>query len=361
MRVLGMDDPVVPERRGLVEARPQGENDVGAVQGLRRLAGAAAPRRTDVEMMAVGHGVGVSVRRDERHVQKLGQRDRLLAGLGVDDAPARQEERPLRLRQHGHRALDGLRIARRARIHRPVGVRREHFRVDGLAVQKIPRNVQEHRPALVGERGPEGVVQHLGDALGLVDLQRELGDGLEHRHQVERLAAIAIDEVARDVAGDHQDRRPALVGQGDAGDEIGRARPGGGDAGGRLPRGAGIAVRHEGGPLLVPGVDEADIASAVHLGDDAVGGRPHHAEGVLDPFRAQCLDDRLASFHLSCPQLRDGADRGAVGTGDRQGDRREYHPGIEAEWFPAPPATTFAPSPCSVRAASASFSDRGAT
>ena len=32
-----------------------------------------------------------------------------VAGLGVDDAAARQQQRPLRLRQERRRALDGLR------------------------------------------------------------------------------------------------------------------------------------------------------------------------------------------------------------------------------------------------------------
>ena len=138
---------------------------------FRRLAGAAASRRTDVEVMAVGHRVVVPVRGDERHVQELGQRHRFLARLGVDDAAAREQERPLRLREQRGRALDRLRIARDARIHGAVGLRREHLALDRLVVEQVARNVEEHRPALAGERRAERVVQHLRDALGLVHLR----------------------------------------------------------------------------------------------------------------------------------------------------------------------------------------------
>ena len=108
------------------------------------------------------------------------------------------------------------------------------LRVDGLVLQQIARNVEQHRTALAGERGAERVVQHLRNALGLVDLPRQLGDRLEHIDEVERLAAVAVDVVARHVAGDDHDRRAALVGERDAGDEVDRARPGGRDAHGRL-------------------------------------------------------------------------------------------------------------------------------
>src|SRR5262245_15099276 len=108
-----------------------------------------------------------------------------------------------------------------------------------------------------------------------------------------------MDVVARDITGDHDHRRASLVGQRDARDEVGGAGPGGRDACRGLPRSTGVAVRHEGRALFVPGVDEADIGPPVHLGDDAVGGRSHHADGVLDALGEPRYEDRLAGLHRS--------------------------------------------------------------
>ena len=200
------------------------------MQRLRCFGGPAPSGRADVEVMAVGDHVVVAVRGHERHVQELGQRHRFLARLGIDDAAARQQERPLRLRQQGRGALDGLRVARDARLHRPIGSGAKRLSRDGLVVEEVAWNIEKGRSLLVRERGAERVVQHLGDALGLVHLERQLGDGLEQPDEIERLGAVTIDVVARDVAGDHDHRRAPLVSERDARDEVGGTGSGGRDA-----------------------------------------------------------------------------------------------------------------------------------
>ena len=162
---------------------------------------------------------------DKGHVEKLGERHSLGTGVGVDNATTCQEDGPLRLRQKGGGALDGPWVALNAVLHGPVGLwRHDLCCVDALAVEEIAWNIQKDRPLLAGQGGAEGIVQHLGNAFRLVDLQGQLGNGLEESHQVKGLAAVTIDVVARHVAGNDQHRRPALIGQGDAGEQVDRPR-----------------------------------------------------------------------------------------------------------------------------------------
>src|SRR5262249_19017238 len=123
-------------------------------------------------------------------------------------------------------------------------------------------------------------MQHLRNALGFVDLQGQVRYWLEQPDEVKRLAAIAVDIVAGHVPGDDDDRGASLTGQRDARQEIDRPWPGGRNAYGRLARRPRVAVGHEGRAFFVPGIDKTDIASAIHLRHNAVGGRTDDAKGV---------------------------------------------------------------------------------
>ncbi len=127
-------------------------------------------------------------------------------------------------------------------------------------------------------------MQHLRDTLGFVHLQGHVRHWLEQPDQVKCLTAIAVDVVARHVPGDDHDRCAPLVGQSNAGKEVDRPWPGSRNAHGRLPRGAGVAVGHERCAFFVPRVDEADIASAVHLCHNTVCGRTHDAKRIFNAF-----------------------------------------------------------------------------
>ena len=192
----------------------------------------------------------------------------------------------------------GLGVAGGAVGHGPVGARGLYVPVDGLAVDQVAGNVQQHGALLAVHGGAEGVVEHLGDAVGLVDLQGKLGDGLEGVDQVELLGAVAVGVLLRGVARDGDDRRAALVGQGDAGGQVDGARAGGGDAGGGLARGPGVAVGHEGGALLVAGVDEGNVVPPVKLGNDAVGGGAHQSKDMVHALGLQSLNDGASGCHL---------------------------------------------------------------
>ena len=120
---LRVDDTVVPGRCGLINTCPQGQDKVGAVDGLGYFASPSPPRRANVETMAVGYGVIMPVGRHQRHIAPLSERHRLSAGLSVNDPPTGQQQRPLRLRQERRGALDGLRITGDAPIHGTVGFR----------------------------------------------------------------------------------------------------------------------------------------------------------------------------------------------------------------------------------------------
>ena len=78
----------------------------------------------------------------------------------------------------------------------------------------------------------------------------------------------------RDLSGDADDGDGVEHGGGDAGDEVGGAGAGGGDADADLARGAGVAVGHVRGALLVADEDVVDgeLAQGVVGGEDGSAG-----------------------------------------------------------------------------------------
>ncbi len=78
-----------------------------------------------------------------------------------------------------------------------------------------------------------------------------------------------------DLAGDRDERDAVEHGCGEAGDEVGRAGAGGRHAHARAARGAGVAVGHVGGALLVADqdvVDGGEVAQGVVDGEDRAAG-----------------------------------------------------------------------------------------
>ncbi len=104
------------------------------------------------------------------------------------------------------------------------------------------------------------------------------------------LEASLTEDVGRGLAGNHQNGLPVGIGVGDAGDQIGRPWPSGGDAGRDLAGDPCIAAGHKRGPLLVLGKYRLDVGVIERIVDRQNVG-PGHTENVFDTQMLHIADD----------------------------------------------------------------------
>jgi hypothetical protein len=191
---------------------------------------------------------------------------------------------------------------------------------------------------------------------------------------VEQTAA-EIDQVGLDLAGDAEDGRVAGVGGGEGGGGVEEAGAGDDEAGADAAGGAGVAVGHVGGGLLVAGVEDADavlgvvegVEGAVELdageaedgvdalafegGDEglAAGHRPRRGRTILaGPIRDPLLHLNHEAFSLGHRRgtaarrpARSGLGRGRIvrgggGDDDRRGEGLTATARARADWMPRP-------------------------
>ncbi|MCW2901414.1 MAG: hypothetical protein JWO67_3679 [Streptosporangiaceae bacterium] len=174
--------------------------------------------------------------------------------------------------------------------------RREH-RLRGARLH-IQGKRGENGPRPSRDGGPDGTLEQLRDPGGLVHLDLPLGDRLEEPHEVDLLEGLAV-----------RDRVGHLADQGEHGHGLGlcvvdadRQVRGTGTTGGQAdPDPAarpGIAVRHEGGDLLMADRDVADARLERQRVDQVHDRRARQSEDMLDALAPQRLHSRLGSVHL---------------------------------------------------------------
>jgi hypothetical protein len=193
---------------------------------------------------------------------------------GEDDAVAGEDdgllgggdERDGFLHGTGFGAQHGVRAVRRGRGGGEVEGRGGLLRVLG--------DVDEDGARATGARDLEGLTQDGGDVLGAGDEVVVLGDGQGDAGDVDFLKRVGAEDFGGDLAGDADDGDRVEHGRGDAGDEVGGAGAGRGNAHAYLTRGAGVAVGHVGGALLVAHEDVVDreLAQRVVGGKDGSAG-----------------------------------------------------------------------------------------
>ena len=247
------------------EARAHGQDDVG----LRRQppgrpeGGVAGPHR---QGMVLGNGALALGGGDDGRAKELGDRGKLVSGVGANGPAAGPDEHPACVRQKLRRVRDGLRAGDGRR-----GGGRPCIACGGRRGQDVGRKLQLDRPRPSRGQLLEGATHGGRDAVGLHHPMSPLGDRPEDLQLVVDLVedAAAASQVARaDLPGDEEHGRRCGVGgaQGSRGVEGAGAGHHQRDA--RLPRGPCIAVGHVGGGLLVPHVDDADLRVAVQRVED---------------------------------------------------------------------------------------------
>ena len=236
--------------------------------------------------MRGGEGVVVEVAGDDRRLEVLGQRSRLVAAAGHHHAAPDQDHRELRLGQHLRRLVQALRTARPALD--PLG--RGDARVE-LAVEVVARDVDLHRTAL-RHRDRERPVGELGDPIRPAHVGLEPGDLREDRHLIGLLEATQTHARAAGLRGDGDHRGVGPVGGGDRGHEVGDPRTVLADADAVAIGRPRVAVGHVGGVLLVGHGDEADPGGREDIEGVHVGGADD-AEDVRHALGGELLDEGL--------------------------------------------------------------------
>ena len=241
--------------------------------------------------MRGGEASQAEQRAGHRDAGLLGELDQGLAGSGAHDALPGQDQRPLRAVDQRGRPIEvgrrrGPELAPRARWGAVAGVELE----GGLL--RVLGDVDVHRAGPPGAREVEGFAQRRVDLFRFRDQVVVLGDGQRDAGDVRLLERVAAQDCGRHLPGNADDGRRIHHRGGDAGDQVGRSRTGGGDGDSHLPRGARVAVGHVGGPLLV--TDQ-------HVPDRVAGHRvvSRHdratrvAEDGLDALAHEGFPDRL--------------------------------------------------------------------
>ena len=177
--------------------------------------------------------------RDARSLHELRQ---LLVRVGLDHTAADVEHRALRLRDHLRRLRDLAVVRLRVRLV----PRQVHLRRPGkldLRVLHVLRDVHQHRAGAAGRRDMEGRGDRAGDFLRLGHHQVVLGYRHGDAADVRFLERVGAQKRRADLPGDSHHRHRIQVGVRDRGDQVGRARAGGGDAHAHVAGGHRVAFR----------------------------------------------------------------------------------------------------------------------
>ena len=199
--------------------------------------------------MTAGKAAESQQRRDDRDSGVLGQRQKLIVSAGSVDAVAADDQGPFGFVDQPGRSLHAV---PRCLADLRDGQRR-HLREFGLGQLQlhVAGNVHQHRS------GPS----FLGDTERFADGRRQVG--CRHDHvglfgagggdgtDVAFLERLRSQRRAGHLAGDGHHGHRIGLGPHDAGDQVRRSRPGGGDANADLAADPGIAVGGVGGGLLV--------------------------------------------------------------------------------------------------------------
>ncbi len=296
------DLPVLGElahlaRDAIVETDTEGEQQVGVIDGIVRVDGAVHAEHLQAQIV-LGRKAAQPVQgQGDRNASTFGEFLQRRRGARGDDAAATVDDRPLRSAKLGDHALEflpgglpGRIVARQVHRRVPVGNNR--------IVLQILGDVDDHGagPARAGD--VERLLHHAHDVFGPLDEVMVLGDSpadLDDRRFLERIGA---DDAGADLARDGDHRHGIELGVGQAGDEIGRARPAGGHAHAYLAGGARIAVRHEAAALLVARQNRAKFA--LHPGQRLVQGHAGPAgirENGIDPVADQAFNQDVGALH----------------------------------------------------------------
>ncbi len=203
--------------------------------------------------------------------------------------------------------LQGLRVF--GFLGRQVGAVAGQLRPGGFPIEfagrllRVFRYINEYGARASGTGHIKCLAQDLSQFAGVGDEVIVLGDGKRDAGNVGFLKSVGADQLAAYLSGDANDRGRIQHRRGNAGDHVGRARAGSRDRDADFAAGAGIAVCHMRGALLVTHQDVMDIAvfEGVICRQNCAS---RIAEDVLHALALQAFPQNLCSrfCHRPCPQ-----------------------------------------------------------
>ena len=253
------------------------------------------PDHAGHEPMIVGNRAPAHQRRNHRHAGDLGELDEEIGSVGIDDAAAGDDERPLGVVQHRERLLDlrprRLRLVDRQRL---VGVDVE---LD-LGHLHVERQVDQHRAGAARTHQVECLLKRARHLRRLAHRDRPLGDRLRDRFDVHRLEVFLVQPRARRLAGDAEDRNRVRLRRIESGDHVGAGRPGRADAHADVARHCPrVALGHVRRAFDVARQHVRDAAAPLHRGVQRIDRGARDAERAGDSFLFQHEDGGVDCGH----------------------------------------------------------------
>ena len=260
-----------------------------------------------------------------RNLQALGELQQFFGGAAVAHALADDHHRPLGAEQHVDRLDHAFRIgAAAARNIAVPGLRVRRF-LGGRFHEHVEGNVEHHRARTARGHGLPGLPHRERHHLAARRLEHLLAIGAHGGGKVGLIMPIqflkraAIELAGRHVAGHRQERHRVEKRIAERDRQVRRARPAGGEGGGRPPRNAVIDVGHEAGDALVMHRDGLElVGTLIQRVDELDIAVTAQAEHLRHFFLDQVVDndlgpiERIARRHRISPRPFD----------DFSGDRR---------------------------------------
>ena len=232
----------------IVEARAQHDQQIGLLQNEVGAARGVHAQHAQRQRVFHRHRAQRHQRHGGGQTGALGQLQRLPVSVGADDAAAQVEDGAFRLIDH----RGGLRNQRRIEARGGVrhGDRRQLFQGDGGGLH-VFRHIDPDRAGAAGLGDAERVANHLRQLADIAHQMVVLGDRDGNAVGIHFLEGVCADHRGRHLPGDAYQRNGVELGIGDGGDQVGGARPAGGDAHRRFAVGARHALRHKARALFV--------------------------------------------------------------------------------------------------------------
>ena len=280
----------------IVEAHPQGYEQIGLLDGDAGVGHAVHTRHPDAQDVIVGERAYAKKGGDDRYLGLLGKLPELVVGAGKGDAVTGENDGPFGLVNQLDGLLDLAVVALQVRlVARQVDLQSVVVLVERLVGKldllglHVLGYVDDDRAGPAGVGDVEGLLDDLWDLRGVHHQRIVLGDRESDAGGVGLLEGVGADGGARHLSDNGDDGNGVHLGRGDAGYEVGRSGAGRGPAYANPAGHTGITVGGVGGSLLVAG---EDVVKLRILRQSLVEGEDRSArktEEVYDALTYQAL------------------------------------------------------------------------
>ena len=283
----------------VVEARADRDHQIAVMHGVIGFPGAVHAEHAKPVFARPRIGAEPHQRRGDGKARQADEfaQQRRRRGSGIDDAAAGIKDRTLRRRHHAHGLLHRLHVGVELGM---IGLVRGAARrgVDAARKLHVLGDVDDHGSGPAGRGHIEGFMQHarqIGDVLDQIIVLRAVAGDAD---RVAFLKGVGADEMRRHLPGDADKRDRIHQRVGEARHRIGGARSRGDEQHADLARGARIALRGMGGPLLMAHENVLHLLLLEEHVVDRKDGAARIAEKNLHALVLQGFDHHFGAGHF---------------------------------------------------------------